>query len=154
MTIRRYYWTIAVVWYDPKSGYKREVETHYSAARSGSIRGNRRKLGLRCARYHQVMLFKKYGKLVPLRSLRVHFERGEAASKVDRGISVNARSMQYKGKHWSAKPLPSTRIPVRASKDESKVSKFLREIVEKREAKRKRIRAILKRLSKHASRKR
>jgi hypothetical protein len=146
LIIRRYYFTIAAQWYDPWSGRKREVETHFSIARGGQIRDNRRSLGIRGARYHQVMLFKTYGKIVPLSSLRVRFERQERAGKVDKKISVKARAMQYKGRQWSAKPLPSTEIGLRASKDENELSKFLKKMADDREAKRKRIKALKKRL--------
>jgi hypothetical protein len=54
--------------------------------------------------------------------------------------------MQYKGKEWSAKPLPSTEIGLRASKDENELAKSLKKIADDREAKRKRIRALKKRL--------
>jgi hypothetical protein len=150
MTIRRYLWTVAVSWYDPRLGCKRELEFHYSVARSGPIRENRRKLGLRGAKYYQLMLLVKYGKYVPRGSIKVQYEREQPASKVERRISVEGRSMEYKGRHWTATPLPSTKIPLWASKNE-RVFESMRKDAEEREAHRKRIRALMDRWMKDAS---
>jgi hypothetical protein len=147
MIVRRYQWTIAAHWYDPRSGSKREMETHFGAARSGSIRDNRRKLGRRGARYHQFMLFLRYGKFVPLSSLRVHFEKEKIARKTDKKIFVDARSMQYRGRNWTARALPSAQIPFWATKDE-RVFAHMRKDAEEREANRKKIRALLDKLAK------
>lgn len=147
--VRRYRWTVAVVFYDPRSGCKREIETHYSVARSGSIRENRRRLGRRGARHHQMLLFMRHGKFIPLRNIRVRFVREQPTSKVDRKISVEARSMQYKGKHWTAAPLPPEQIPLWASKDE-RVFNSMRKDAERREAHRKKIRALLDKLMRDA----
>lgn len=137
MTIRRYYWTISITWYDREAGRQREIETHYTTAQSGPIRNNRRKLGLRSARFHQLMVYRKHKKLVPLSNAKVRFEREERASKVDSEISVDARSMWYKGKHWKAKQLRSSRIPLRASKIEREAWKVLGPIAEMREVRHK-----------------
>jgi hypothetical protein len=149
MTIRRYFWTVAISWYDPRSGCKRELETHYTAARSGVIRDNRRKLGRRGAKYHQLILLIRYGKFVPLRNIKVRFEREKPARKIDRKISVEARSMQFRGKHWTATPLPSAQIPFWASKDE-RIFDSMRKMAESREAHRKEIRALMEKLMKNA----
>lgn len=149
LIIRRYDFTIAAVWYDPRAGCKRETETHYSVAMSGRIRDNRRKFGRRGARYHQFLLFLRYGKFVPLRSLRVHFEREKPARKIDKKILVDARSMEYRGKSWTARALPSVEVPFWASKDE-RVFASMRKDAEEREAHRKKIRALLDEMMKNA----
>ena len=147
--VRRFRWTVAAVFYDARSGCKREIETHFSVARSGSIKENRRRLGRRGARYHQMLLFMRHGKFIPLRNIRVRFEQELPAHKVDRKISMDARSMQYKGKNWTAKALPSAQIPLWASKDE-RVFDSMRKEAERREAHRKKIRALMDRLMKNA----
>lgn len=149
MTIRTYFWTIAGLWYDPRAGCKMEVETHYTAAVSGSIRDNRRKLGLRSAKYHQFMLFKKFGKFVPLRDIKIRFEREERSRKADREIPVKTRAMRYSGKNWKATEYPDTRIPLRPSKDERVLLKIvgdLEKMARDREARLKENRALKKRL--------
>jgi hypothetical protein len=125
------------------------METHFSAARSGSIENNRRKLGRRGARYHQFLLFVRYGKFVPLSSLRVHFEKEKPGRRTDKKIFVDARSMQYRGRNWTARALPSAQIPFWASKDE-RVFAHMRKDAEEREAHRKKIRALLDKLMKDA----
>ena len=149
LIIRRYDFTIAAVWYDRRAGCKRETETHYSVAMSGPIRDNRRKLGFRGARYHQFLLFVRYGKFVPLSSLRVHFEKEKPGRRTDKKIFVDARSMQYRGRNWTARALPSAQIPFWASKDE-RVFAHMRKDAEEREAHRKKIRALLDKLMKDA----
>jgi hypothetical protein len=147
--IRRFTWTVAHPWYDPMGGCKREVETHYTVAVSGSIRDNRRKLGLRSAKHHQLMLFKKFGIFVPLGKLRVRYERETRASKVDREIPVKTRGMEFRGKKWNATQYPDTRIPLRPSKKERMLLKIvadLEKMHKDHEAKLKRNRALKERL--------
>jgi hypothetical protein len=149
LIVRRYRWTVSAVFYDSHSGCKREIETHYSIARAGGIRENRRKLGLRGAKHHQLMLLIRFGKYVPLSSLRARFQRELPATKVETKISKESRSMRYVGKHWTARALPSEKIPLWASKDE-RVFESMRKDAERREKHRKKIRALLDKLMKDA----
>jgi hypothetical protein len=149
LIVRRYRLTVSAVFYDSRSGCKREVETHYTIARSGPIRDNRQKLGKRGAKHHQLMLLIRFGKYVPLGSLRARFERELPATKVETKISKESRSMRYVGKRWTAKALPSEKIPLWASKDE-RVFDSMRKDAERREKHRKKIRALLDKLMKDA----
>jgi hypothetical protein len=147
--VRRYRWTIAGSRYDPVAGCKREYETHFTVALRGSLRENRKKLGLRAAKYHQVWLFKTFGIFEPLSKLIGRYEREARASKVDGEISVKARAMEFRGKNWEATPYPDTRIPLRPSKKERMVLKILRDLekmAKDRETRLKQNRALKERL--------
>jgi hypothetical protein len=149
LIIRRYRWTIAGGWYDPRARCKVEFETHYTVAVSGPIRDNRRKLGLRSAKYHQFMLFKKFHKFVPLRDIKVRYEREERVRRAGNEIPVKTRAMQYRGKEWEATSYPDTTIPQHPSKDERTVLKMLSDLEKidrDSEAKLKHNRALKKRL--------
>jgi hypothetical protein len=149
MTIRTYFWTIAGSWSNSAEGYRMEYETHYTAAVSGPIRDSRRKLGLRSAKHHQLMLFSKFGKFVRLKYIKARFEREARANKVDREIPVKARTMKYSGKKWEATQYPDTSIRLRPSKDERILLKILRDLekmAKDREARLKENRALKKRL--------
>jgi hypothetical protein len=150
LIVRRYRWTVSSVFYDKRSECKREIETHYSVAVSGRIRDNRRKLGLRGARYHQYLIYAKFGRPLPRGDIKVRFERENVvpASKLDSKISVEGRSMQYKGPQWTATALPSEQIPFWASKNE-RVSAAMRKDAEEREKHGKKIRALKKKLMKN-----
>ena len=148
LIVRRYRWTVSTVFYDERSGCKREIETHFTVAVSGRIRDNRRKLGLRGARFHQFLVFTRSGKLIPRGDIKVRFEREQPASKPDGKISVEGRSMQYKGPQWTATALPSEQIPFWASKDE-RVFAAMRKDAEERKKHGRKIRALKERLMKN-----
>jgi len=104
---RLYRMTIATVWYDQRAEFQREYEMHFKASRRGSIRNVRRALARRGLAHLQREIYRRHHKWVPLRKLKVGFEREEPAKTAQRDVSVETRSMRYRGKHWSATPLAS-----------------------------------------------
>ena len=99
--------TIASAWYDARFRCARECEMHFKAVRRGELRSIRRALARRGIRYFQREIYRKHGKWIPRRKIRVSFEREEKASKAQRQVSVNVRSMRYQGKYHRATALPS-----------------------------------------------
>ncbi len=99
--------TIASAWYDARFRCARECEMHFKAVRRGELRSIRRALARRGIRYFQREIYRKHGKWIPKRKIRVSFEREEKAWKARRDISVNVRSMRYQGRHHRATALPS-----------------------------------------------
>jgi hypothetical protein len=107
MTVHLYRMTIASTWYDVRAEYSREYELHFKVPLQGKPERVRRTLAKRGVPYFQQQIYRKYGKWVPKRRIRVSFEREEKARRVQRQISVNARTMRYRGKHHRATVLPS-----------------------------------------------
>jgi hypothetical protein len=85
-------------------------EMHFKVARRGSVRANRRTLARRGLPYFQRKIYRKYHIWIPKRKLKVRFEREQRAARVQRDVSVDARTMRYRGRHWSATSLPSRMI--------------------------------------------
>jgi len=88
-------------------GFAREFEMHFKAVRRGELRSIRRALARRGIPYFQREIYRKHGKWIPKRRIRVSFEREEKAGKAQRDMSVNVRSMRYQGKYRRATALPS-----------------------------------------------
>jgi len=103
---RLYRMHIATVWYDQRAEFQREYESHFEASRLGSPRRIRRALARRGIAQFQRDIYRTHRVWLPLRKLRVSFEREEQAAAVDRFIKVYTRSMRYRGKNWSATALP------------------------------------------------
>jgi hypothetical protein len=102
--------TIASTWYDKKAGGAKEYELHFKIARRGNIRSVRRKLALRGVPYFQQFVYRRLKRWVPKARLKVRFEREEPATRTENGISIEGRSMLFKGKRWSAYPLVSREL--------------------------------------------
>lgn len=107
MTIKLYRMTIANSWYDHKVKLVREYELHFKIARRGRIQNVRRHLAERGVPYFQQSIYRKYKRWMPKRKLKVRFEREEPALKSQSIITIEARTMHYRGKRWNAYPLPS-----------------------------------------------
>ncbi len=107
MTIHMYRMTIASTWYDEGARHSREYELHFKVPLQGRPENIRRRLARRGVPYFQQQTYRKYGKWVPRRKIRVSFEREEKARRAERRISVNVRTMRYRGKHHRATALPS-----------------------------------------------
>jgi hypothetical protein len=103
---RLYHMTIATAWYDRRVEFQREYEQHFKASRRGSPTRIRRALARRGAAQFQRDIYRTHRVWLPLRKLRVSFEREEVAAASQRVIEVYTRSMRYRGKHWSATALP------------------------------------------------
>jgi hypothetical protein len=106
-----YRMTIASAWYDRFAEFQREYEQHCEASLRGSPRRVRRTLARRGVGQFQRDVYRTHGVWIPLRRIRVSFEREEETDAVDRFIKVYRRSMRYRGKHWSATQLPAKVIP-------------------------------------------
>jgi len=104
---RLYRMTIASNWYDSSAEFQREYEMHFKAALRGKPDRTRRTLAAREVPYFQREIYRRHGKWIPKRRIRVSFEREEKASKAQRWILVNVRTMRYRGKHHRATVLPS-----------------------------------------------
>jgi hypothetical protein len=94
--------TIATVWYDEAAGAAKEYEFHFKVARAGDIRRVRRALAERGAPYFQQLVYRRIKRWIPLRKIKVRFEKEEAATKKDSRIHIEGRSMFYRGKKWQA----------------------------------------------------
>jgi hypothetical protein len=99
--------TIAAGSYDPRAGFARLHEMHFKAARPGPVKGNRRKLARRGVAHFQQQIYRKYHIWIPKRKIKVRFEREERATKAQRHVSVDFRTMRYHGRQWSATSAPS-----------------------------------------------
>jgi len=107
MSVRLYRMTIASNWYDDRMGFAREFEMHFKAVRRGELRSIRRALARRGVPSFQREVYRKHGKWIPKRKIRVSFEREEKARKARHDMSVDGRTMRYLGKHHRATALPS-----------------------------------------------
>jgi len=107
MSVRLYRMTIASNWYDDRMRFAREFEMHFKAVRRGELRSIRRALARKGVQYFQRAVYRKHGKWIPKRKIRVSFEREEKARKAQRDMSVDGRTMRYLGKHHRATALPS-----------------------------------------------
>jgi hypothetical protein len=103
---RLYHMTIATAWYDRRVEFQREYEQHFESSRRGSPRRIRRALARRCIPIIQRDIYRTHHVWIPLRRIRVNFEREEQAAAVERFIKVYTRSMRYRGKQWKATALP------------------------------------------------
>jgi len=105
--IRTYRMTIASTWYDAEAGAANEYEMHFKVARRGRIQTVRLHLAKRGASYFQQIVWRQTRKWITKRKIRISFEREEPATKGQNTITIEARSMQYRGREWKAYPLPS-----------------------------------------------
>ena len=104
---RTYRMTVASTWYDAEAGVAREYEMHFKVARRGRIQTVRLHLAKKGATYFQQAIYRRTGRWIRKRKIRISFEREEPATKGQNTITVEARSMQYRGREWGAVPLPS-----------------------------------------------
>jgi hypothetical protein len=111
MSIFRFRCTAAVSRYDREAQFQREDEAHFDVSRAGSPRRVRRALARRAAAYLQRDVYRRRRVWIPLRQIRVSFEREELAAAAEKIIKVYTRSMRYRGKQWSATALPTRVIP-------------------------------------------
>ncbi|MGA3296455.1 MAG: hypothetical protein ABSD41_03285 [Candidatus Bathyarchaeia archaeon] len=103
--VRLYRITIASVWYDSTAGGAKEYELHLKVARAGNVRTVRRTLAKRGAPYFQQLVYRRLKRWIPMRKIKVRFEQEEPAIKRENKISIDGRSMLYRGKRWKAYPL-------------------------------------------------
>jgi len=85
----------------------REFEMHFKAVRQGELRNIRKALARKGVQHFQRAVYRRHGKWIPKRKIRVSFEREEKARKAQRDMSVDGRTMRYLGKHHRATALPS-----------------------------------------------
>jgi hypothetical protein len=99
--------TVASKWYDEPSRCAREYEMHFKAARTGKVRAVRRHLAKRGIPYFQRMIYRRFKRWIPKRQIRASFEREEVAMRTECVMTIETRSMQYRGRDWKAFPYPS-----------------------------------------------
>jgi len=107
MNILSFLMTIACMSYDDHAGFAREFEMHFSAARRGSVRSIRGRLARRGIPIIQREIYRRHHVWIPKRKLKVRFERETSAKRVQPDITIETRSMRFRGKHWTATALPS-----------------------------------------------
>jgi hypothetical protein len=105
MSARVYRMAVFTSWYDKTASGAREYELHFIAVRHGSIRTIRRALAKRGVPYLQGLLYRRLKKWIPKRKVKVRFEREQPALRSESKISVEGRSMLFRGKRWRAYPL-------------------------------------------------
>jgi len=102
-----YRMTVASKWYDEPSRCAREYEMHFKAARTGKVRTIRRHLAKRGIPYFQRTIYRRFKRWIPKRQIRARFEREEVDQRSTPTLTVETRSMQYRGRDWKAFPFPS-----------------------------------------------
>lgn len=105
--IRTYRMTIASTWYDAEAEAACEYEMHFKVARRGKIQTVRLHLAKRGASYFQQTVWRQTRKWIAKRKVRISFEREEPATKGQNTITIESRSMEYRGREWRAFPLPA-----------------------------------------------
>jgi hypothetical protein len=106
-----YKMTAATVWYDQPAELQREFERHFEVSRRGSLRQVRRTLARKGVPFLQREIYRRHGIWIPRSRIRVNFEKEEVAAAGERAIRAIGNSMRYRGKKWSATPLPVRVIP-------------------------------------------
>jgi len=104
--VRVYRMTVASKWYDEPSRCAREYEMHFRIARSGQIPTVRRHLAKRGIPYFQQRIYRRFRRWIPKRQIRGSFEREEVAERSEPVMTIETRSMQYRGRDWKAFPFP------------------------------------------------
>jgi hypothetical protein len=99
--------TVASKWYDKPSRYQREYEMHFKIARPGGIRTVRQHLAKRGIPHFQQTIYRRFRRWIPKREIRASFEREEVETRSESTITIQTRSMQYRGRGWKAFPFPS-----------------------------------------------
>jgi len=107
MSLIRLKMTIASGFYDSRAEFAREFEMHFKTARRGSVRSVRRRLASRGIPIIQREIYRRHHVWIPKRKLKVRFEREQAAARVQPNITIETRSMRFRGKHWTATSLPT-----------------------------------------------
>jgi hypothetical protein len=106
-----YRMTIAYRTYDEDEGFQRAFERHFKASRRGSPKTVRRTLARRGIPFLQREIYRLHHFWIPLSRIRVNFEKEEVAAAGQNAIEALGRSMRYRGRQWSATPLPPKMIP-------------------------------------------
>jgi hypothetical protein len=103
--VRLYSMTVSSTWYDKEARGAKEYELHFAVARRGNIRTVRRRLGRRGVPYFQSYVYRRVRKWIPRSKIKVRFEREQPAGKSEGKISIEGRSMLFRGRRWWAFPL-------------------------------------------------
>ncbi len=120
---RLYRMTISSILYDPNIGAARGWEMHYRVASSDYILTSRSYLAKRGIENYQNYVYRKTGRWIPKRKIKVRFEREESIPDIDETISIETREMKYIGSQWSATPLPHRRLSYVKRKYQRRTSK-------------------------------
>jgi hypothetical protein len=102
--------TLATKGYDAEAECVRENEMHFKVARRGKITTVRRHLADRGVPYFQRRISLETGKRIRKHQIRIAFEREEKATNAQNIITIEARSMEYRGRQWKATPLPTREL--------------------------------------------
>lgn len=99
--------TVFSKWYDEPSRCAREYEMHFKAVRAGKVQTVRRHMAKRGVTHFQQAIYRRFRRWIPKRQIRGRFEREEVAEKSEPVMTIETRSMQYRGRDWKAFPFPS-----------------------------------------------
>lgn len=110
--IRTYRMTIGTTTrsYDKDSRGAASYEVHFRVSRRGEIRKIRQILANRGIEYFERYMHRHLGSYVPLRSIRVRFEREQPALKATKEVQAEGRYLFFRGRRWSATPLGKGRF--------------------------------------------
>jgi len=106
-TISTYRMTASTVWYYMPAQMEQGYEMHFKTARRGKTEDVRRTLESEGVAYFQETIYKRSGRRIPKRRIRIGFESEEPATRVQNSIMVQARYMEYRGGKWKSTVIPS-----------------------------------------------
>jgi len=81
-----------------------EYEIHYKTRRKGKIPSVRRHLAIRGAKHFQRAVYRLSGRWIPLKRIRISFEREAPVRRGEATIQTEARRMTRERKRWKAEP--------------------------------------------------
>jgi len=106
-TISTYRMTTSTIWYYMPAQMEQGYEMHFKTARRGKIEDVRRALESEGVTYFQETIYKRFGRWIPKRRIRIGFESEEPATRVQNSITVQVRYMEYRGGKWKSTTIPS-----------------------------------------------
>ena len=105
--VHLYRMTVFSKWYDEPSRCAREYEMHFKIARPGKVSTVRRHMGKRGIPYFQKMIYRRFRRWIPKRQIRGRFEREEIGNRSQAVMTIETRSMQYRGRNWKSFLFPT-----------------------------------------------
>lgn len=101
---RGYRMTVSTFVSDKERREFNEYEIHYKARRRGKIPAVRQHLAIRGVKHFQQAVYRLSGRWVPLKRIRISFEREAPVRSGEATIQTEARRMTRERKRWKAEP--------------------------------------------------
>jgi hypothetical protein len=117
---RVYRMTISTFMSDEDRHELNEYEIHYKTRRKGKLRTVRRYLLKRCIKHFQRAVYHLTRKWIPLKRIRVNFERETPAHEEDDNIQTEARRMTKKKMRWEAEPFKTRTLNYSTTKSSTR----------------------------------